>query len=170
MSDNRRWLALAVFVMLVLGGLIAYLSHHPSRAPVPRGSSRGFEDPELGNAGYDSDDVRDAGVLDLGVASRGRSDDPGGQDESVEGRSDGAVPFVAEAPYQSPTDDVQVLSPAELRSRRLEQVALIEQSIADIDRQIALAPGTPNRVMLLGRREHLEARRAELLSVVLQER
>lgn len=170
MRRDARTLGLGIGALLVLAAAIAgwLAGTDGGRRFLERGA-RGHADPALDGArGAPADDRRARADASIAAtdAPRGGARDPREQDQSTEGRTDGAVPYVATPPYASPTEDLVVLTPEALNQRRLEQVGLIERQIAELDRSIQAAPEGPMTPSLLARREHLEGRRADLLAAI----
>ncbi|MEZ4336898.1 MAG: hypothetical protein R3B82_09745 [Sandaracinaceae bacterium] len=181
MTSESRRVAIAIAGLVGIVVLVALAWPREGGSPFGGGSVGGSSQARHpgGGVGDLVDPRRDAGAADVEETADGRrrtggGDDPSdvehGQDQSVVGRTDGAVPYVATPPYQSPTEGVVELTTAELNRRRLEQVGLIEQQIASLDQEIEATVDGPRRTSLMARREHLEGRRADLLAVVADER
>lgn len=175
MSPEAKRVAIALAGLAALGALalVVWPRDSGGRAGVEGGDGVIDAPSSAGGAGGSTPAGGDGGVAaELGDPRRARAGDEGdedddhGQDRSTEGRTDGAVPYVATPPYQPPTEDLVVLTPAELNRRRLEQVGLIEERIEALDREIEGTVDSMHRTSLMARREHLEARRAELLAEV----
>ncbi len=169
MRRDARTLGLGVGALLALVALIAWwLAGTDGGRRFLEGGARHADRALDGPRDATAADPRvraDASVAEA-EAVGGGARDPRQQDQSTEGRSDGAVPYVATPPYASPTEDIVVLTPEALNQRRLEQVGLIERQIAELDQSIEAAPDGPMTPSLMARREHLEGRRADLLAAI----
>lgn len=172
-SNKRPWLLAGGVVLVGLAGLAlwALSDGGPGRESGSPGAGGG-ELPEV-LVRRDGSVVADGSTDGIAGDSRGGAgdrDDPG-QAETFDGRTDGAVPLdEGTTPPHAPPDDVVRLTPEQLDERRLQQVGRIEERIEALDEEIAASPADSSlRGILETRREHLEQRRAQLLSAVVDE-
>jgi len=172
-SGRAAWIGGGV-LLVALAGLALWALSGPAPGATPTPTANGTTEPGV-RVLRDGAPRPDGGLEALAGDPRAgvgeRRDDPG-QAETFEGRTDGAVPLDEDTtPPYAPPEDVDRLTPEELDRRRLQQVGTIEQRIEALDQQIAAAPADSSlRGVLESRREHLEQRRAELLSTVIDER
>ena len=107
----------------------------------------------------------DWALVDGSLVWVGEGREPPVQDQNTVSGMDGAVQLHL-PPRPRPPNEI-ILTPEELRDRRSEQIELIEDRIAEIDRDIQNAAANPNRALLESRRERLIERRDTLIGTLL---